>query len=246
MTGYPGFLRILVIWTLFGLAMIWTPRGMVGIGEAAETTGPAADEDFEYDPWEPFNENVFEFNRKTDKYVLKPVATGYDRILPDLVQKGVRNAFENLGVVRRVVNNLLQLKFEGAGRELFRFAINSTYGVGGLIDVARADGLNIEPSDEDMGQTLGVYGIGPGPYLILPLMPPLTVRDGIGYAADGAMNPLNYVLPIGATIGMRALNTVNERSLNLDRFEQVEESVVDLYGAVRNGYLQRRAAAIKE
>jgi len=216
-------------------------------GEARETEVSTTGEDQEYDPWEPFNETMFEFNRRLDRNVLKPVAKGYDFILPDMVQKGVRNAFENLGVVRRLVNNLLQLKLEGAGRELARFTINSTFGIAGLMDVARGpDGARIAPSDEDTGQTFGVYGIGPGPYLVLPLLPPLTVRDGIGYAADSAMNPLTYFLPIGATIGMRVTNTVNERSLNLDRFEQVEESVVDLYGAVRNGYLQRRTAAIKE
>ena len=215
-------------------------------GEARETEVSTTGEDQEYDPWEPFNETMFEFNRRMDRVALKPVARGYDFLLPDLVQKGVRNAFDNLGVVRRLVNNLLQLKFSGATREVARFTINTTFGVAGLIDVAKADGLGIAPSDEDTGQTLGVYGVGPGPYLILPLLPPLSVRDGIGYAADSAMNPLTYFLPIGATIGMRVTNTVNERSLNLDRFEQVEESVVDLYGAVRNGYLQRRTAAIKE
>jgi phospholipid-binding lipoprotein MlaA len=145
-----------------------------------------------------------------------------------------------------VVNNLFQLKLGGAGRELFRFAINSTYGVGGLIDVARAEGLNVQPSDEDTGQTLGVYGVGPGPYLILPFLPPMTVRDGIGYAVDAAMNPVSYFMPLAANFGSRGVYIVNERSLDLERFQQVEESVVDLYGAVRNGYLQRRAAAIRE
>jgi phospholipid-binding lipoprotein MlaA len=215
-------------------------------GEAPRAEDSMAGEDEEYDPWEPFNERMFEFNRRVDRYVLKPVAQGYDFLLPNFVQTGVGNAVDNLGVVRRLVNNFLQLKLGGAGREVARFAINSTFGMGGFIDVASADGLAIQPSDEDTGQTFGVYGSGPGPYLILPFLSPLTVRDGIGYAADAAMNPLNYFIPFGASMGIKTLDTVNYRSLNLDRFERVEESVVDLYGAVRNAYLQRRAAAIKE
>lgn len=204
-----------------------------------------AGQDFEYDPWEPFNENMFSFNRQVDRVVLKPVATVWDAILPSLVRKSLGNAIDNLSVVRRVVNNLLQLKLEGASRELVRFAVNSTFGIAGLFDVAK-DGIGIAPSEEDTGQTLGVYGIGPGPYLILPLLPPMTVRDGIGLAVDAAMNPLNYFIPIGATFGIYGTNTVNERSLNLGEFERVEESTIDLYSAVRNAYLQRRAAAIQE
>lgn len=210
-----------------------------------EAQGSVAGEDFEQDPWEPYNDNMFWFNRQFDRFLLKPVATGYDAILPDPVQRSIKNALDNLAVVRRLVNNILQLKLGGAGREVARFTINSTIGVAGLFDVAK-DGFGIEQSDEDTGQTLGVYGVGPGPYLILPFLPPMTVRDGIGLAADGAMNPLNYFIPFAATAGTYGTYAVNERSLNLDRFERVEETVVDLYSAVRNAYLQRRAAAIKE
>jgi len=206
----------------------------------------SAGEDFEHDPWEPFNDTMFSFNRNVvDRLLLKPIATVWDAVLPDPVQRSVRNALDNLAVVRRLVNNLLQLKFEGAGREFARFTINSTVGVAGLFDVAK-DGFGIQQSDEDTGQTFGLYGVGPGPYLILPFLPPMTVRDGIGLAADGAMNPLNYFIPFAATAGIYTTNAVNERSLTLDQFERVEESVVDLYSAVRNAYLQRRAAAIRE
>jgi phospholipid-binding lipoprotein MlaA len=152
---------------------------------------------------------------------------------------------DNLGVVPRLTNSLLQLKFAGAGREVARFTINSTVGVAGLFDVAK-DGFGIEQSDEDTGQTLGVYGVGPGPYLVLPFLPVMTVRDGLGLAADVAMNPLNYFIPAGATLGIYGTDAVNERSLNLSTFERVEESAIDLYGAIRDGYLQRREAAIKE
>jgi len=212
---------------------------------ASAQTDPEASGEADVDPWEPFNESNFEFNRKVDRYALKPIATGYDAVLPDLVQTSIKNAIKNLGVVRRLVNNLLQLKFEGASRELVRFFINSTYGIGGLFDVAR-DGTGIKESDEDMGQTLGYYGAGQGPYLVLPLMPVTTVRDGFGTLVDMPMNPLFWVAPVGVTLGLFATNTVNDRSLNLDTFERVEDSVIDLYSAVRSGYLQRREAAVKD
>jgi phospholipid-binding lipoprotein MlaA len=212
--------------------------------EMAENS--AAGEDFEYDPWEPFNETMFSFNREVlDRFIVKPIATAWDFVFPDPVQRGIHNVFDNLGVVRRVVNNTLQLKLAGAGTELARFTINSTIGIVGFFDVAK-DGLGIEQRDEDTGQTFGVWGMGPGPYLVLPFLPPLTVRDGIGYVFDTAMTPYIYFIPFYASIGSTSTNIVNERSLNLDRFERVAETTVDLYGAVRNAYLQRRAAAIKQ
>ncbi len=211
-----------------------------------EEAGSAAGEDFESDPFESFNEKMFWFNREVlDRYILKPVATAWDFVLPDPVQKGIHNAFDNLAVVRRVVNNALQLKFVGTAKEVARFGINSTIGIVGLFDVAK-DGFGIEQSDEDTGQTFGVWGMGPGPYLVLPFLPPLTIRDGIGYAFDAAMTPYIYFIPWYASLAGTATNVVNERSLNLDRYERVAESTVDLYSAVRNAYLQRRAAAIRQ
>jgi phospholipid-binding lipoprotein MlaA len=208
--------------------------------------GSAAGEDFDQDPFEGFNEKMFWFNRELfDRYVLKPAATAWDFVLPDPVQRGIHNAFDNLAVVRRVVNNTLQLKFLGTAKEVARFGINSTLGVAGLFDIAK-EAFGIEQSDEDTGQTFGVWGIGPGPYLVLPFLPPLTIRDGIGYAFDIAMTPYIYFIPWYASFGGTATNFVNERSLNLDRFERVAESTVDLYSAVRNAYLQRRAAAIRQ
>ncbi len=212
--------------------------------EMAQASAPG--EDFDSDPLESFNDKMFWFNREVlDRFILKPVATAWDFIIPGPVQRGIHNAFDNLAVVRRVVNNALQLKAAGTAKEIARFSINSTLGIGGLFDMAK-DGFGIEQSDEDTGQTFGVWGIGPGPYLVLPFLPPLTIRDGIGYAFDAAMTPYVYFAPWYATFGGTATNTVNERSLNLDRFERVAETTVDLYSAVRNAYLQRRAAAIKQ
>ena len=191
------------------------------IGIAGMALADSAGEDFESDPFEGFNEKMFWFNREVlDRYLLKPLATGWDFILPDPVQRGVHNFFDNLQVVGRVVNNSRQAKFGGAGIELARFGINSTIGLVGFFDVAK-DAFGIEQRDEDTGQTFGVWGISQGPYLILPFLPPLTIRDGIGYAFDAAMTPYTYFIPWWGSVAGTATNTVNERSLNLDRFERV-------------------------
>ena len=199
----------------------------------------------EWDPWESFNEKTFWFNRQVDRFVLKPVAKVYNAALPDLIRGGIANMFDNLDVTRRLVNNILQLRFDGAGRELARFVINSTIGIAGFFDVART-ALDIAQSDRDTGQTLGIYGIGNGPYLVLPLLPPLTVRDFFGFVADQAMYPLDYFIPIGAIIGMTGTETISDRAATIDRFEGIEDTVVDLYGSVRNVYFQRRAADLKK
>jgi phospholipid-binding lipoprotein MlaA len=198
----------------------------------------------EYDPWEPFNRRVFAFNRQLDRLVLKPVASVWDTVLPDLAQESLGNFFDNLRMPVRLVNHLFQRNIDGAGREFARFFVNLSMGVLGFFDAATE--LGIATHEADTGQTLGVYGAGPGPYLVLPLFPPLTVRDGMGFAVDSALNPLNYVAPFAAHAGSRGTNLVNDRALNLERFEGVEEATLDLYTAVRNAYLQRRQRAIQE
>ena len=214
------------------------------LAQQAQDRTDAVDE--EYDPWEPFNEKMFAFNRGVDRWVLKPVARGYMFIMPEPWQVMISNGFDNINFVPRLINSLLQGKWEGAGRELSRFLINSTAGIGGLFDPAK-DFWGIQKSREDFGQTLGVWGSGPGPYLVLPFMAPLTVRDGIGKAVDGFMDPLSYFLPfIWDRLGMKIGDIINERALNYDLFQGFEESVIDMYSAVRHGYLQRRQQMIKE
>ncbi len=146
---------------------------------AADPVVPADGILEEYDPWEPFNEKMFTFNYNLDRYVLKPVAKGYNFVMPDRLQQMIDSGFDNLLVVPRVVNNLLQGRPLGATAELGRFLINSTLGIGGLFDIAKQE-FNLQKTRADFGQTLGIWGVGPGPFLVLPLMPPFTVRDGIG------------------------------------------------------------------
>ena len=213
-------------------------------GAQAPDATDAMDE--EYDPWESFNEKMFTFNRNLDRFVLKPVARAYMVVMPEPFQVLIANGFDNINFVPRFVNSLLQGKWSGAGRELARFLINSTAGIGGLFDPAK-DFWGIQRSREDFGQTLGVWGSGPGPYLVLPFMEPLTVRDGIGKAVDGLMDPLSYLLPfVPERLLMKVGDIINERALNYDLFQGFEESVIDMYSAVRHGYLQRRRNLIRE
>lgn len=199
----------------------------------------------DYDPWEPFNETMFEFNRKLDRWVLKPVARVYNVVMPEPFQIMVANGFDNLRGPSRIVNSFLQGKWTAGGRETLRFVLNSTLGIGGMFDAAKYWG--IEKSREDFGQTLAVWGSGPGPYLILPFFEPLTVRDGIGRAVDGVMDPVGWFTSfLYDGLALRAGETVNDRSLNLELFQGFEESVIDMYSAVRHGYLRRREKLIRE
>src|SRR5262245_25204625 len=217
------------------------PQGKLG---AEEPTTPPPPDTLEW-----FNQPVFEFNLKLDEYALRPVATVYDRVMPDAAQRGVQRFFKNLGVVERFANNLFQGKFPQAGQEVGRFAINTTLGGVGLFDVAD-QWFGLKESPEDFGQTLAVYGVSSGPYLVLPFYGPSTVRDTVGMAVDSAMNPMNYLLTTVQVIAIRGgltlVNAVNYRSLNLQFFEDVDRYAVDLYGAVQDGYLQRREKAIEE
>ena len=236
---------LLVLIAVFALVMApWATSAEEAV--QSPTADVEHDGSDDYDPWHRFNEKMFFFNHDIlDRYLVKPVATGWSKVLPDCGKRGLDRVFDNLGMPKRLVNNLLQGRFRGAGRELARFGVNTTVGVVGFLDVAHAQ-LHIEKSDADAGQTLGVYGFGPGPYLVLPTLRPLTVRDGIGYGVDGVLDPFGYVTPFVATTAMSIVKQVNERALNLEVFQDVEGSVLDLYSAVRNGYLQRRQRSIEE
>ena len=200
------------------------------------------------DPLAPFNEKMFWFNLKLDHYVLHPVAEGYAAVAPIPVREAVGRFFDNVNFIPRFANNLFQLRLADAGGEVARFGINSTVGVAGLFDPAD-HWFGLKESRNDMGLTLGHYGIGQGPYLVLPVLGPGTIRDDVGYAADSAMWPLPYFVPwyvwFPTDGGKFVIEAVNYRSLHLDLFEQVDRYAIDLYGAVQDGYLQRRASQLR-
>jgi phospholipid-binding lipoprotein MlaA len=197
---------------------------------------PGTDDYMEhYDPWEPFNRKIFALNYVLDRYVLRPVATGYHAIVLPGEQEAIHNMLDNVAMPKRLINSLFQGKFEGAGRELVRFLINTTLGMGGMADVAKYQ-FHIEESDEDGGKTLAHYGAGPGPYLVLPLISPLTVRDAFGYLLS--MDPINFLVPVPAIVGKATGNAINERAITLQS-EGKEDVALDEYSAIRHAYLTK-------
>jgi phospholipid-binding lipoprotein MlaA len=196
------------------------------------------------DPLEPFNSAMLNFNLKVDQYVVFPIASAYASVVPRPARESVGNFFDNVEVIPRFANNLFQLRLARAGNEVMRFGINTTLGVGGLFDVADS-WFGLKEHRDDFGLTLGHYGVPTGPYLVLPLFGPSTIRDTAGLVADGAMNPLDYLTPwyvyIPTNATQFALAGINYRSLHLNLFEEVDRYAIDLYGSVQDGYMQRRA-----
>ncbi len=214
--------------------------------QAMASDMPSASEGIDYDPWESFNDKTFYFNFNVlDRYGMKPAAKVWSDVFPAQVRQSLANAFYNIAMPRRFVNKVLQGRFPGAGEELARFVLNTTVGFAGFFDVASR--LGLDKSDADTGETFAVYGVKPGPYLVLPLLPPLDVRDAFGFAADSFMDPLSwFITPIAADFGRAAAQRINERADNMKLYDDVEDTSLDLYAAVRNGYLQRRRKFIDD
>ncbi len=215
--------------------------GDAGFGEAPEEI-PAATI---ADPLEPVNRAIFVFNDKAYFWVMKPVAQGYGAVVPEGVRVCIRRFFSNLGTPIRFANNLLQGKVKGAGAELLRFLIDSTMGIGGLGDPAES-GFHIEKRDEDLGQTLGRYGLGQGFYIVWPLLGPSSARDTVGLAGDSFLDPINYMSDPWAAVGVKAFKAENHLSLSIGDYEGLKESAIDPYAAVRDAYVQNRAKKVRE
>jgi phospholipid-binding lipoprotein MlaA len=196
------------------------------------------------DPWEGFNRAMFTFNDHVDRWVLEPVAKGYDVITPDELQRCISNFFWNLKTPVSGVNNLFQAKPLGAAKELGRFTVNTTIGLAGFLDPASYFG--IDRQNEDFGQTLGVWGVPQGPYLVLPLFGPSSVRDTGGLVVDSALTPTWYFVDGIVTIGARVVDTVNARSLVLRDVEDARAGAIDFYGFLRDAYLQHREAEVTD
>lgn len=213
-----------------------------GSGGGAITPGPSemAPAPTVRDPIEPVNRAIFVFNDRAYFWVMKPVAQGYRAVVPEPVRVSVRNFFTNLTTPIRLANNLFQGKVRDSGTELLRFTINSTIGIGGLFDPAKND-FRIDRRDEDLGRTLGVYGLGHGAYLVLPLIGPSSLRDAVGLAGDAFLDPVNYLDGIGTVTAVKAFKAENEISLTIGDYEDLKKSSVDPYIAVRDAYAQHRA-----
>ena len=192
-----------------------------------------------YDPLEPINRGIFWFNDKLYFYLLKPVAKGYRWVMPDPLMLGIGNFFSNLASPMRIINAGLQGKFSDAGNELTRFAVNTTIGIGGFFDTAK-DHFNLKKKDEDSGQTLGYYGIGPGPYLVLPFFGPSSFRDGAGLLADSRMDLTYYLWEDRDYWAAIILRTVNTVALDKDTYEGIKRDALDPYLFVRDAWTQYR------
>ncbi len=201
-------------------------------------TAAYAQSTVEDDPWESFNRDMYGFNILADKFFAKPIAYAYKAVLPDIAERAVERVFNNLGDFGSAVNNLAQGKLEASANNTGRFLINSTFGIGGLLDLADNIGLEKEEA-EDFGQTLAVWGVRTGPYLVLPFLGPSSLRDASARIVDSNLQPQIYLEDVGARNTVRVIDIVTIRARYIDIEKTLPEK--DPYTFVRDAYLQRRA-----
>lgn len=209
---------------------------------AAALSGCATSGGNPADPLEPFNRAMFSFNDTLDGAVIKPVAKGYRAVVPGIVRTGVSNFFANLEDVWICVNNLLQAKFEEGFQDFGRFVFNSTLGIAGIFDVA--SGAGFQKHNEDFGQTLGRWGVGSGPYLVLPILGPSTVRDGTALLLDTKADLVFYIDGVPVHNTLYASRAVSNRANLLDTSSILDQAALDKYSFTRDAWLQRRRSLI--
>jgi phospholipid-binding lipoprotein MlaA len=217
------------------------PVGQSSDSEETEEVAPAGGIP---DPLEPVNRAFFQFNDKLYFWVLKPVATGYKAVVPETARVGVRNFFTNLTFPVRFVNCLLQGKIEGASMEFSAFIVNTFMGLGGLFDPAKDMGF--KKYDEDLDQSLAVYGLGFGLYIDWPFLGPSSLRGTFGLVGDAFLQPVNYVDGIAVVLGIRSYDVVNRTSLSIGEYESLKKAALDPYVALRDAYYQNRLKKIAE
>lgn len=197
------------------------------------------------DPLEPLNRKIYRFNEAVDKAVLKPVAQGYDAVVPGPIKTGVRNFFSNLNDVSVLANDILQLKLQQGVSDFLRLAFNSTFGMFGLLDIASEMGLR--KHEEDFGQTLGYWGVGTGPYLVLPFLGPSNFRDAVGWSVDSSYTDLVWqhddVSIRNPVLGTRV---ISQRAELLDASSILEAAALDPYEFLRDIYLERRLSLVHD
>ncbi len=250
-----GLFVVALVVTIMGQA--WAVQAeLVGEGGVAADSGGDAAFDAMFDqnetgedgsdPLEPMNRFFFEINDTLYIWVAKPINTAYSAVLPLDIRQCVGNFFDNIAAPIRVVNNLLQGKVTSAGVESLRFVVNSTAGVLGLGDPALTS-FGLEPKPEDFGQTLGVWGFGEGPYLYLPLIGPLTLRDSVGFAGSSLAHPATYVCASFVEAGAYySADKVNLLSLNPDLYDDMKRYSLDPYISMRQVYLEYRRNKIQD
>jgi phospholipid-binding lipoprotein MlaA len=207
-------------------------------GEIEEEKGIA-------DPFESLNRAMFNLNDKLYFWVAKPAAKAYSFFVPEWGRIRVRNVFKNVAAPIRIVNSLLQFKFHAAAKEVGRFLVNTTAGIGGMFDVLK-DNPDAQPSEEDLGQTLGFYGLGNGFYVVWPVLGPSSFRDSIGLAGDYFLDPVSYITPAVDSTAIRSVDRVNDTSLRIGEYEDLKDAAIDPYVSFRDAYIQYRNKKVKD
>jgi phospholipid-binding lipoprotein MlaA len=224
------------------LALAFAATAALACASTGDGPEPAALAERDLDPWQRGNRRIFGFNEGVDRFVLGPAARGWTLITPETVRVHLGQFFDNLAFPRWLVNDLLQGDAPQAGRDLGRFVVNTTVGIAGFFDPAT--GLGLTTRDEDFGQTLGVWGLGPGNYVVLPLFGPSSVRDTAAFPLDLALNVANVTWFLDVFIPLTPVNLVNERALVAEDLEAARSAALDFYTFARNAYLQSRRAQV--
>lgn len=196
------------------------------------------------DPWQPYNRAMFKFNTDFDNAFIKPTAQAYQKITPEPVNRSVSNFFGNIADLTSAVNNLLQFKLSRTGSDVSRILVNSTVGVLGLFDVAT--NLGIPSYKEDFGQTLGYWGLANGPYVVMPIIGPSTIRDTVGFAGDVVVDPFYSINKDKIYWGFVGVRVIDQRAGLLTAGEIFDEAAIDRYSFARDAYLQRRANQVRD
>lgn len=195
------------------------------------------------DPLAPFNRVIFQVNDKLYFWLLKPAAQGYKFVIPKDFRLCISNFFSNVLTPVRLANCILQGKFKNAGTEVARFFVNTTFGILGFGDPGKVV-FNMDISDEDLGQTLGRWGFGNGIYIVWPVVGPSTIRESVGFFGDLWVNPIGYLEPAAAAIGVGAYRRFNDLSFRIGEYEAVKAAAIEPYTAVRDGYIQFRNSLV--
>lgn len=222
----------------------------LALSNGCATTGGSADPN---DPWVGWNRGAQSFNDGLDDYVMKPVAKGYDWVMPSFAHQAVSNFFSNLDDISVFTNGALQGKYAQSGSDTARFLVNSTVGLGGLIDVGTA--IDLPKHKGDFDQTLGKWGVGTGPYLVLPLFGPSSPRGVFGLLGDAALNPISYTgiyfgtasgVASEVSFGLGALKAIDSRASKLGLDSTINEAALDRYDFLKNSYLQHRKYLVND